>query len=87
MKKSILKIEIGNIIVKVILQGYRYNENLSYSPKHNHAAFEFHVVGKGLVVLETDKGTVELLENDSVFHCLEVIHSETITSSVLRGTQ
>ncbi len=74
MKKSILKIEIGNIIAKVILQGYRYNENLSYSPKHNHAAFEFHVVGKGVVVLETDR-TVELLENDSVLIHPEVFHA------------
>ncbi|MBQ4120367.1 MAG: helix-turn-helix domain-containing protein [Clostridia bacterium] len=75
MKKSILKIEIGNIIVKVILQGYRYNENLSYSPKHNHASFEFHIVGKGFVKLETDKGTLKLLENDSVLIHPEVFHA------------
>lgn len=74
MKRSILKIEMGNIIVKAILQGYLYNESLSYSHKHNHAAFEFHIIGKGLVILKTDNGTFKLNERDSVLICPETFH-------------
>ncbi len=74
MKRSILRIEMGNVIVKAVLQGYWYNESLSYSPKHNHAAFEFHVIGKGLVLLKTDSGTFKLNEKDSVLICPETFH-------------
>ncbi len=65
-KDSVLKIEMGNIVIKAVMQGFWTGENQQESPMHNHAAFEFHILMRGSVKLETEQEALELKEKDSV---------------------
>lgn len=74
-KYSVLKIEMGNITIKAVMQGFWNGENQPGSPMHNHAAFEFHMLLRGGVILETEQELVQLNEKDSVLIPPEVFHS------------
>ncbi len=74
-KNTILKIEMGNITVKPVMQGFWRGENQPGSPMHNHAAFEFHMLLRGNAILETEQETLQLKEKDSVLIPPELFHS------------
>lgn len=74
-KNSVLKIELGNITIKAVMQGFRHGESQPGSLMHNHAAFEFHTVMRGNAILETPTETVFLKEKDSVLIVPELFHS------------
>ncbi len=74
-KDSVLKIEMGNITIKAVMQGFWNGENQPGSPMHNHAAFEFHMLLRGSVILETEQEIVQLTEKDSVLIPPEMFHS------------
>ena len=76
MKKgAVLKIDIGNITIKVVMQGFWHGEVQLGSPMHNHAAFEFHTLLRGSAVLETNQKSIQLKEKDSVLIPPESFHS------------
>lgn len=75
MKKgSVLKVDIGNITIKVVMQGLWHGEVQLGSPMHNHAAFEFHTLLRGSAVLETNQESIHLKEKDSVLIPPESFH-------------
>ena len=74
-RNSVLKTDMGNITIKVVLQGFKHSGSFHESSMHNHAAFEFHMLFKGTVTLETAKKDIPLQEGDSVLIPPEVFHS------------
>lgn len=73
-KNAILKFEMGNVTIAVVMQGFCQSLQKGNSEMHNHASFEFHMIMQGSVTLDTNNGSMEFSENDSVLIPPEVFH-------------
>ena len=73
-KNSVLKFEMGNVTITVIMQGFCLTLQKGNSEIHNHASFEFHMIMQGSVTLNTGSGSMEFSENDSVLIPPEFFH-------------
>ena len=88
-KKSVLRIELGNMIIKAVMHGFLEGESRPGAKIHNHAAFEFHMLMRGRAALEVAGKTVYLEEKDAVLIAPEVFHrfvSEEADSAVFSFT-
>ena len=74
-KNSLLKFDMGNVTVKILLQGLWHWENNIDSTMHNHSSYEFHILMHGRAILETEKNSILLTEKDTVLIPPEVFHS------------
>ncbi len=76
-KNSVLDFEIGNISIRVAMNGFGDIGDKTASTVHSHANFEYHTSLKGSAVLETEKRTVLLTENSSVIIFPDTFHKFT----------
>jgi len=63
---TVIKIELGNITVKVFTRGFQYSKSQHSSSPHNHGTYEFHFVMYGSTILETEKTDRIISEKESV---------------------
>lgn len=73
-KNSVLDFNIGNISIRVAMKGFGDIGDKTASTVHSHANFEYHTSLKGSAVLETEKRTVTLSENDSLIIFPDTFH-------------
>ncbi|MBE7024884.1 MAG: helix-turn-helix domain-containing protein [Ruminococcaceae bacterium] len=73
-KNTVLKIEMGNVTITVLMQGFWVELQKGNSDIHNHASFEFHMIMQGDVMLDTDNGSMKLTENDCALIPPEFFH-------------
>lgn len=73
-KNSVIKFDMGNLTIKIVMHSFLPEKNSLGSPMHNHVAFEFHTVLRGELLIRTDKETACLNENDSCLIPPEIFH-------------
>ena len=63
---NVLNFNIGNIGIKLSMQGFSKITDKAGSSTHSHAEFEYHFVLKGNSVIKFDNFTSELTENSAI---------------------
>jgi len=73
-KNSIITFYLGNIKIRVALNGFWKDSYKLDSPIHSHTNFECHVLLKGNACFETEEKNILLQQNDSVLVFPDIFH-------------
>ena len=71
---NVLNFNIGNIAVKLSMQGFSAIMNKVGSPTHSHAEYEYHFVMNGEAVIKFDDKTISLKQNNGVLVFPGIFH-------------
>jgi len=73
-RDTVIRLEIGNVGIHVLLNGFRHAGYKAGEEMHSHASYELHVLLNGSAILETDSACVPLHADDNVIVVPDVFH-------------